>query len=275
MKPPMKDEVESSELWLKLNEPRPSEVIDFPRKDRKGNPIGKIRIQVLRMEDHNRARILATKALREAVKDFGLSELTKDEMESDAVREVLGDLIAHELLCLACLTDKEQVEGGDEFGNPIYGRVFATPKHIRQTLTADETLVLFNAYRMVQYKYGPFEKTINDDSDVEAWITRLKEGGSEFPLLALPLPQLAELAYCLSEKISLLSQILASQQSSLPDTLVSSLKSCFSGIFSYGEQLNNLTQKLEEISQGMLEGVDMRQIAAMSLKEKDSFTVER
>lgn len=244
MKPPLLQEVEPSELWLKLCEPRPSEVIDFPRKDRNGEPIGKVRIQVLRMEDHNNARLKATKALKQSIKEAGLNELDKNEMESDAVREVLGDLIAHELLCMACFTDNDQ--GNDENGNPIYGRIFGKPGQIRSALTADETLVLFNAYRLVQFKFGPFEATLNDDGDIEAWVQRLKEGGSAFPLLVLPLPQLAELTYKLSAKISLVCQILGSHLSSLPDTLVSDLKNCFTDMSLFGEPQNSSTQSLEE-----------------------------
>ncbi len=249
MKPPLKEDVSPSELWQKLNESRPSVVIPFPRKDRKGNPVGNVRVQVLRMEDHNKARLLATKALKESVREAGLAELDKNEMEQESVKEVLGDLIAHELLCMACLT--EESYGEDSLGEPIYGRVFRTPGDVRKVLTADETLVLFNAYRKVQYDFGPFEKTIQDDGDVEAWVTRLQEGGSEFPLLALPLPQLVELTSALSAKIYSLCQILESQRSNLPPTLVADLENCFMATFSFGVPRSNSTQTLEEILQNI------------------------
>jgi hypothetical protein len=240
--------VEPSELWLKLSEPTPSEVVDFPRKDRAGNPIGKIRIQVLKMEDHNKARLLATKALKETAKKSGIGELDKGDLESDAVREVLGDLIAHELLCMACYGDKE-IEGlEDKNGNPTYPKVFANPAAIGSVLTADETLVLFRLYQMVQYKYGPFEMTMNEPGDVDAWLQRLKEGGSAFPLAALSLPQLAELTLSLSERISLVYQILESHHSSLPPTLTSDLTDCFPDMFLSGEQQSSYIQTLEVTS---------------------------
>ena len=264
MGPP--NDVSATDLWQALNEPSPSEVIDFPRKNRSGQAVGKVRIKVLKMEDHNKARLLATKSLKEAIKNSNLGEFSKDDMESDAVKEVLGDLIAHELLCMACYTDTEQ-----DIDDPFpYAKVFLTPKHISSVLTADETLVLFNAYRMVQYKYGLFEKTINDDDDIEAWLTRLKEGGSAFPLLALPLPQLADLAFCLSEKISMLCQILESQHSILPDTLKSDLKTCFTGTFSFGERLNRSIQISEEISQ---KTVDLETAVKLSQAYKESTEV--
>lgn len=264
MKPP--EDIESSELWLKLCEALPGEVVDFPRKDKQGRPIGKVRIQVLTMEDHNRARILATKSLPATVKAMGLGELDKNEMDTDAIREVLGDLIAHELLCMACHSDKETGITDDD-GNPVYAKLFPRPEVIRKKLTADETLVLFNAYRMVQWKYGPFEKSITDDSDIEAWIQRLKEGGSAFPLVHLPLPQLAELTYSLSEKISLLCQILESQRSTLPDTLVSSLRDCFMGTLLFGEPLNEYTHTLGETLPKI---VDLESAVKVSRDHKDS-----
>ena len=261
------EDVEPSELWLKLCEALPSEVVDFPRKDKNGNPVGKVRIQVLKMEDHNKARLLATKALPAVVKEMGLGELSKNELDSEAVKEVLGDLIAHELLCMACYSDKAQPGMEDSDGNPIYARVFTSPNAIRSKLTADETLVLFNAYRIVQYKYGPFENSIQSDEELEAWIQRLKEGGSAFPLLVLPLPQLAELTYCLSEKISSLCQILESQRSSLPDTLVSSLRDCFTGTLLFGEPLNESIQILGET---LPKTVDLSTALKLAQEHKDS-----
>ncbi len=265
------DDGEPAELWLKLCEPAPSEVIDFPRKDRNGKPVGKIRIKVLKMEDHNKARIKATKALKDAVKASGVGELDKVEMETEAIREVLGDLIAHELLCMACYTDKEQLTD-EKTGEPIYGKVFATPGHIRQVLTADETLVLFKAYQLVQHKYGPFELTIQDDRDIEAWINRLKEGGSAFPLTLLPFPQLAELTFALSEKISMVCQLLESQLSNLPPTLVSDLQSCFLDTSLFGGQPSLSTQSYEEISQKS--PVKLHSALQLSQQHKDTFRTE-
>lgn len=236
-KPPQ--DVEPSELWLKLCEKRPSEVVDFPRRDADGNFVGKVRIQVLTMEDHNKARLLATQALKKHVKEIGMEALDRQDMDNDAVREVLGDLVAHELLFQACLSEKNY---GDDDSDPVYAKLFKSTDDIRKKLTADETLILFNAYRLTQHKWGPFEKTMTDDGDVEAWITRLKEGGSAFPLLALQLPQLADLAYTLSEKISSLCQILGSQWTDLPDSLKSKLTDCFTDTTLFGLQHDGSTQ---------------------------------
>jgi hypothetical protein len=259
MKPP--EDVSASELWLKLCEPLPSEVIDFPRKDRDGKPVGKIRIQVLTMEDHNKARLLATKSLKESAKEFGIGQ---PDMENEATKEVLGDMIAHELLCLACVTENSQTHLETD-GQPVYARIFASPAQIRKALTADETLVLFNAYRLVQYKYGPFERTM-EDGDVDAWIERLRSGGSAFPLLALPLPQLAELTYSLAEKMSMLSRTLGSQWSSLPDTLKSSLENYCSDTLLFGEQLDESIPIFSGIS---VVNADLATAVRLAEREKD------
>jgi hypothetical protein len=256
-KPPA--DVEPSELWLKLCEPRPSEVIDFPRRDAYGNFIGKIRIQVLTMEDHNKARLLATGALKKHVKEFGMDQLNRDDMDNEAVREVLGDLIAHELLALACFHEKSFNEDEE---NPMYARFFKSPEDIRKKLTADETLVLFNAYRLTQHKWGPFERGMADDTDVEAWIKRLEEGGSVFPLLALPLPQLAELTFSMSARICTLCDILASQFESLPPTLKSSLTDCFTDIGWFGKRHAESTENFSASSR------DFTIATALDMSEK-------
>lgn len=240
-KPPQ--DVEPSELFPKLSEPLPTEVIAFPRMDRSGNPIGNIRIRVLTMEDHNRARINAQSALKKSVTGFGVENLDKSDMDSPAVREVLGDLVAHEILCLACLSDKPKPHMVDAPESAEkYARVFHNPGQLRQVLTADETLTLFEAYRLVQYKWGPFEMLTGEDGELEAWVKRLEEGARSFPLLALSLPQLHQLMLSSAERISLLSRILVSQWESLPPSLASQLEPYCMGTGSSGELLENYTR---------------------------------
>jgi hypothetical protein len=145
--PPKK--VDASELFLKLMEaPRPSEVVDFPRLDRDGKPLFQIRIQVLRMDEHDQARIIAQQKLK-------ARRIANEDLNSAAIKEVLGDAVAKELIAMACLT-VDPMEGSDP---PVYGRVFRDGEDVGK-LSADEVLVLFNAYQLVQHKYGPFERTI-------------------------------------------------------------------------------------------------------------------
>jgi hypothetical protein len=262
-KPP--EDVPASELFLKLCEPRPSEVIDFPRKDRNGNYVGKCRIQVLKAEDHDRARIIAQKALKAKVAGFGIEALDQRDMESPAVREVLGDLTAHEILSMAVLEEKPAFEETEERA-AVYARVFPNTATIPRTLTADETLALYNAYMLVQHKYGPFERTINSDEELDDWVNRLEEGGAAFPLLALTSPQLAELTSSLAARISSVCRILASRWESLPDTLKSDLAPFCTGIGSFGVQrvestLNTYSEKLDD-------PVRIEQALRMSMEQK-------
>jgi len=232
MKPP--EDVSPSELWLKLSEsPRPSEVVDFPRKGANREPIGKVRIQVLPNEEHDAARIRAQTKLRERARLLGHGNLTNEDMRAPGVAEVLGDMTAREVLAVACVAEKPF----DEYAKPLrYPRIFPDAESIGATLSADELSVLFNLYVLVQNKYGPFEGNLSDD-DQEAWIRRLEEGGETYPLASLPWPQLVALTSSLAVKVSSLYRILSSQWSSLPDTLRSDLASFSTAIISYGEPL--------------------------------------
>jgi hypothetical protein len=227
---PPKD-VEPSALFLKLLEPQPSEVVDFPRRDASGKPIGQIRIGVLAQEDHDIAREDAHRKMK--AKGFD-----KDDLAGYAIHEVLGDSIARELLAKACLS----VEGADfEDGKPPrYAHVFQNPEQLKK-LRPDEIAVLFSAHMLVQEKFGPRERFAGTAEEVTKWIATLQEGGSEFPLLRLPLPQLVELAFALAVRAYLLSRILDSQWSNLPPTCKSLLEGCSMGIGFYGEHADSST----------------------------------
>jgi hypothetical protein len=218
------DTVSPSELFLKLLEPQPSEVVDFPRRDARGNPVGQIRIQVLAQEDHDQARIDAHRKMK-------AGGLDKDDLASNTIQEVIGDAVARELLARSCLT----VSGADfEDGKePRYAHVFQSAEQLKK-LRPDEIAVLFSAYMLTQAKFGPYEKFVGSADDVNKWVKRLEEGGSEFPLLRLQLPHLVELAFALAQRTYLLSVILESQWSSLPDTFKSRLADCSLDIGYFG-----------------------------------------
>jgi hypothetical protein len=203
--------------------PRPSEVIDFPRKDEAGNPIAKIRIQVLTSEEHDKAREDAHARLKK-------KGITNDDMSAPAIREVLGDAIAKELIAMSCLTANNQSGDPDR---PLYGREFRNANDVGK-LGADEILVLFNTYHLVQHKYGPIERNLSE-SDVDAWIVRLQEGAAEFPLLNLALPQLVLLAQSLARRHYTLCLTTASLLKSLPDTSAALLEPFLTGIISAGQ----------------------------------------
>src|SRR5262249_4147901 len=134
--------VPPSELFLKLLEPQPSEVVDFPRRDASGRAIAQIRIQVLAQEDHDLARLDAHRKMKAQGFD-------KDDLAGHTVSEVTGDSVARELLQKACLT----VQGADfEDGKPPrYAHVFQNPEQLKK-LRPDEIAVLFSAFMLVQAK---------------------------------------------------------------------------------------------------------------------------
>lgn len=211
MRPPT--DIEPSELFQKLlNATPPSEVIDFPRRDPvTGKAVDQIRIQVIGQEEMDRARIDATEKLR-------ARGITDAQMTSPAIKEVLADAVGKELIAMCCLT----VKGGGDPERPLYARIFRDANDVSK-LRPNEILVLFNAHLLVQEKYGPFESNLSKE-DVDAWVTRLGAGASEFPLLELALPQLVLLAHSLAERLFTLSHILGSQRESLPNTLASALE---------------------------------------------------
>jgi hypothetical protein len=233
---PPKD-VPASELFQKLtSESLPSEVVDFPRLDKHGKPVAQIRIRVLSQRDHDTARKMAL----ERLKRQGLS---KDDQTTGIGDALAGDASAKELLALACYTPDPAIPGDES----SYGRVFADASQVEQ-LTSDEVAALFNHYINVQYKFGPFERTVTTEQELTDWITRLKEGASSAPLVQLSLPALADLAFRMATRAYKLSAALESQWSSLPPGLQSSLENCSLDTGLFGKlALNTATESDDDL----------------------------
>lgn len=213
-------DVTPAELFTKIQEPpRPSEVVNFPRRTPDGKPVGTVRIQVLPMREHTRAR---KAALEKATSQHKLS---REDRDSGLGLAIVNDAVACELLAVACRT--EQNHGNEE--KPFYPVIFPTAEAIADLLSADEIAVLFNCYLLVQAKWGPFEKTIQTEQELSEWIKRLVEGAAEFPLAQLSSAPSAELPSLLARRAYTLSVILESLFSSLPNILKSRL-----GIYSLG-----------------------------------------
>ena len=256
LKPPA--DVAPSALFQKLIEmPRPSEVVDFPRNDERGKPIAQIRIQTLESTEHDKAREQAHAKL----KGRGISN---EDMAAPALREVLGDAIAKELIAMSCLTANNQ--SGDD-NAPYYGREFRNGEDVGR-LRADEILVLFNTYHLVQHKYGPIERNLSE-ADIDAWIVRLQEGAAEFPLLNLALPQLVLLAQSLAQRHYTLCSIMASQLSSLPPTLAALLEPFLTGIISAGSPAEETAPDGSGRSDRPLTEITTGQAADMAAKMRD------
>jgi hypothetical protein len=156
------EDLSPGELFLKLQErPRPSDVVPFPRRTESGKAVDNIRIAVLSGEDHDLARIEARKFVKTKYK------LTDEDLKDPLVSAVQGDAVARELLAMACVQEKP-APGSEGHEREFYPRVFPDGPSVGKALGADEVAVLFSNYLLVQHKYGPFEKTIQSEPDVES-----------------------------------------------------------------------------------------------------------
>ena len=232
MGPP--ETVEPSELWMKLQQmPEPAEVVDFPRKGSDGKPLAKVRIRVLPMDVHDQARLRAREKIRDKPR------VHKDDLANgdNIVREVEGDMVARELLWVACQSATAIAIGDKE----VYPQLFPSPEAIGEKLTADELAVLFTQYQMVQQKWGPYERSVTG-AELDAWISRLAEGGAAFPLARLNSHQLAQLILCLAQRNYTLFQVLESHRSSLPSTLIADLEKLNLDISCFGKLRDESTK---------------------------------
>jgi hypothetical protein len=218
-KGPPKD-IPATDLFRKLCErPLPGEVIDF------GGELGRLRVQVLRLEQHDDARMAAHAYCKEK------RRLTDDEFRTRYGEELLGDATAAELIALA-VTLPDPI-GGDDGDRVVYPRVFRNGADVKQ-LSPDEVTLLFGAYLKVQQRFGPYERTM-DDVEVNAWVERLMEGGSELPLSLLASHQRDALTMSLAARALSLSCILSSPPESLPSNLESAPTSWVLGTSSSSE----------------------------------------
>jgi len=207
-------------------------------------------VQVLSGREHIQARIAARKR-------FTSLQLSDKDAESATMQDLLGDLIAQELLAMS-LVSVEPIPGRPDSLAPIYARLFRDGKDIDDMMT-DELAVLFNHYVNAQHKYGPTEKSIESDEELSQWIKVLAEGAESDPLARFALPQLVACTYLLAERAYSLSQILESQFSTLPDTLASSLKAWGIGTGFFGAQPEKPTDTSSEKSPEPAEPITMAQ----------------
>ena len=77
---------------------------------------------------------------------------------------------------------------------------FPSPSAIRQNLTPDEVGTLFRSYLMVQTEIGPIIGHMSED-EITAYIKRLQEGGSVFPLALLSPDSLIALVLSMAKRL--------------------------------------------------------------------------
>lgn len=164
-------DVPASELYRKLSDVvRPSETVDFPRKGADGEPIGQVRMVVLKERELIAAAVEAER--------FTQRMLRTDEKLADGSQGYL-DVYRHEsavqILHRAC----KRVED-DKANLPV----FPTAADIRDALTPDEIGVMLEEYYLVQAKYGPIVGRMGP-KELDAWIEKIGQGGAAYPLAFL------------------------------------------------------------------------------------------
>lgn len=158
--------ISASDLWLALaSKERPSQVVDMPRLNDDGSAIGQIRIRILTQEEQMQCASSAQRTAREHMKDSAKDDLGYERVYSDAY--------CIEILFRAC-------RDVDDASKPA----FPSPKLIRQVLTTEECAMLYQHYLTIQLELGPMAVKMTD-ADFSAWVARLKEGGSAYPLDSL------------------------------------------------------------------------------------------
>lgn len=248
-------DVSATDLFLKLSAPtRPSEIVDFPRRDPETRlPIGKVRIQVLNLSEYDEARIKAQHWIVEK------KRISRDQLDGQAVKEVLGDRIAKELISMACLS-VDPIKDTEQTGYPRYLRHFVNADAV-DVLLADELEALWMTLQMIQRKYGPYEGNLDSAEQVTAWMKRLVEGGTALPLGQLGWHHLVELTMSLAERSYTLSAILASRSSNLPDTLAAPLTNWDIGTSLFGKlPASAIEIGLQRGDLGLTEGAAAEQV---------------
>lgn len=233
-------DVAPSELYLRLLErPRPGDTVPFAGLDLPGAR-GKLRIEVLAKEQHDRARLVAQNQVKKNAQRYGLPPLSSADLNEEAVKGVVADLAACEVLAMACKGTEPIGGSADaEDAKVRYPLVFGDGEQVGKTLSADEVAYLFAAYTLVQHKFGPHEALVTSEDEINAWVRRLTLGAADYPFLRLSSPQWVELLTAFAGRLWRLSGILESQWESLPDALKSELQTFCMGTGSASEQPEN------------------------------------
>lgn len=206
------EDVTDQELFLKLTErPRPSEVIDWPSKSVKQ----KVRIEVQHVREIRGAR---TRAQRW----FEAGGHKDQEAQGLVLREIMADRIACEILARAIKHEKP-IAGTEDDECPRYPFIFKDADAVEAALLPDELKILWDAYQLTQYKYGPYEDSVQTLEERNAWVAKLARGGDAAPLLRLPLPHLLRATASLAAERHVLCAVMSGLLPMLPESWASAL----------------------------------------------------
>lgn len=169
------------DLWAKITSmPRPYRIVDFPRRDSEGNPIGELAIWVLTQEEQMACAGNAERTTRKVLKD-----VPKDNEAKRGYDDTYNNAGACEVLHLAC-RNKDDVE------KPFFPNSEAVRK-----LSVDEIGALMMHYYTTQSELGPIVSRMSDE-EVDAWLDKIQKAGSRYPLDLISWEALKDLAYILA-----------------------------------------------------------------------------
>ena len=160
-------DVSASELWTLLEQmPRPSAVVDFPRKlPGSDEAVGQIRIWVLTQQEQ---MACAVEAERFAKRMIEAKQIAGEE--NTGYQDLYKNEVTVQVLLRACrkVSDVNQA-------------AFPNSEAVRKKLTVDEVGVLARHYIQTQAKLGPIISYMTAEEE-RAYIARLAEAGDTFPL---------------------------------------------------------------------------------------------
>jgi len=192
MKPPADADLPAHELWAAIIAmPRPFRVVPFPRRGPDGEPVAEMAMQVLTQEECIAAKASAERYVRKLLREKDNGATSPESGQGYADLCELRDSV--ELLFRSC-------RRVDDMTRPFFPTVEAVGKH----LLTDEIGVLVLNYRRVQMEIGPIVNDMSQE-EMDAWISVLAKGGSQFPFDMLSLGQQTQLFRHLARRL-LLSQ---------------------------------------------------------------------
>lgn len=180
-------------LWMELTRmPRPFRVVDFPRTRMDGTTAGTVAMRVLTQTEIIECAAAAQAAVNAIKKKFGIADAGQTMSRADA--EMYENEKVLQLLSRACREAPRPLDPPFVMGQPhaTDRPCFPSPVHMRDQLSSDEIAVLATAYTKLQYEIGPIVADLSD-SQMEAWLQKLGEGGSRLPLASLSSAQLEDL----------------------------------------------------------------------------------
>lgn len=151
-----------SELFGKLLQSKPYQIVDFPRKDPDTDlPLFEVAIMLLSQQETMAVAAAAERQARRIMKD----NIPGKEEKSKGYDDVFNNASAIELLFRAC-------RHPEDISKPL----FPSKEALSDTLLPDEIAILLNHYFTVQVEFGPIVGAMTE-AELDVWIKKLAEGG--------------------------------------------------------------------------------------------------